>query len=493
MNMHAGNPGAVDAVSKIIAEFNVRTEGSKRAAAANRAVLSDKSSVGLPFSLPMKEALYPLVVDRAEGAYLHDIDGNRYTDILMGLGINIFGHNPAFVREAVEEQLAKGVAIGPQSELSGETAQLFCRLTGKDRVAFSSTGTEAVSAAIRIARAATGRRKIAIFTGSYHGHADQVLNKSVRLEYMRRGALAGHGPSWLRVLDPLLRRMMLTGATPSFPGVSSAGARDVVMLEYGNPRSLDILRRKAGSLAAVLVEPVQSRSPELQPREFLHALRAITGKAGTALVFDEMISGFRVAPGGAQAHFGVEADLATYGKIAGGGLPLAFVAGSNRFMNFVDGGPWSWGDASAPTVQPTFFAGTYCRHPLALAAARAVARKLLEQGPDLQNGLNARTAALVERLDASAAAAGLPVRFTGFGSFFGIAMSLSAIPAHVPGLLSILLLTRGIHLRSGDKGGFLSTAHTQQDIDVIHDAFIDGLRTLAGYGLINTINGNRSI
>lgn len=156
MNIH-NNPGtATDPIAAIVTDFNLKTPGSKRAAAYNRDFLSDKSSIGLPFTMQTKEALYPIVASHAEGAYLQDVDNNRYVDILMGLGTNLFGHNPSFIRTAIEAQLAKGFALGPQSDLAGETAELFCRITGKDRVTFSNTGTEAVQTAMRIARAATG-------------------------------------------------------------------------------------------------------------------------------------------------------------------------------------------------------------------------------------------------------------------------------------------------------------------------------------------------
>lgn len=464
MNSFAGSPNsAAAAATAIIAAFNRKTGKSKAASAENQRVLSDKSSIGVPFSLLAKEALYPIVVDHADGAHLSDIDGNRYVDVLMGMGINLFGHNPPFIRAAIEAQLGRSFALGPQSDLTGETAALFCKLTGKDRVTFTNTGTEAVMTALRIARAATGRRKVAMFIGSYHGHSDQVLNRIA-------------GPD-----DPR--------TVPAFPGVSPTAAEDVVLLPYDDPRALEILEREGETLAAVLVEPVQSRDIDVQPRAFLHALRDLTHRTGTVLLFDEMISGFRIASGGAQAHFGVEADLATYGKIAGGGLPLALIAGSNRMMNHIDGGPWAFGDDSAPPVQPTFFAGTYCRHPLALAAARAAAAFMLEQGPALQDGLTERTRALVERLNTSLAAARLPVIFTHFGSFFSIAVNRSRIPPLALGLLSLELLTNGIHLRGGDKGGFLSTAHTDGDIAAIHDALLNGLQSLAGFGLLPLSDG----
>ncbi|WGF87880.1 aspartate aminotransferase family protein [Marinivivus vitaminiproducens] len=486
MNVAQSLPSNADPVAGIIADFNLRTPGSKRMSAENRRVLADKSSIGLAFSNEIKEACYPIVAEHAEGAYLRDVDGNRYVDILMGLGTSLFGHNPPFIREAIEARLAQGFPIGPQSELAGETAGLFCQLTGMDRVTFSNTGSEAVMTAIRLARTATRRDRIAFFTSSYHGHFDAALSRATALEYYRKGALrraASSAP--FRLARPLLERLMFTRGHPSALGIPKAASRDVLMLDYGNPRSLDVLRRKGSRIAAVIVEPVQTRCPEIQPRDFLHELRRITEASGTALVFDEMVTGFRVHPGGAQAHFGVQADLATYSKIAGGGLPLSVIAGRHRFMNHLDGGEWSFGDDSGPSTPTTFFAGTFCRHPLSLSAARATARHLLAEGPSLQEGLNARTADLVCRLNADARSDGLPVTFTGFGSFFAMALSQSAITPLALNLLSFLLLTRGVHLRGGDRGGFLSTAHSDADIDAVRVAFSEGLRTLADLGLLN--------
>lgn len=470
-----------DVQADIIARFASKTAGSKRMADAARPVLADKTPLAMPFSPALKEAYYPIVADRSEGASLTDIDGNHYTDILMGLGTNILGHNPPEIRQALEERLTRGVQIGPQSEIAHEAATLFAELTGHTRVTFSNTGTEAVMTALRLARAATGRRRVAVFTNSYHGHSDLTLFKARRLEYVRRGALQRAG---LAAIHPLLRRMMLTGAVASFPGMPSGLARDVLVLDYGNPRSLDILRKKAKSLAAVLVEPVQSRVPELQPRPFLQELRLLTRKTGTALIFDEMISGFRVAPGGAQEHFGIAADIATYGKIAGGGLPLSLIAGAPRFMDRIDGGTWQFGDESVPQVPTTLFAGTHCRHPLSLTAALAMARILKREGPALQAGLNATTTALVDRLNQSLSERGIPVRFVSFGSFFAIADSESRLSPMAAALLSLILLTNGIHLRPGDRGGFLSTAHGPDEVAAIHARFLDGLTLLSEGGLL---------
>lgn len=474
----------VDILAEAVAGFAARTPGSKALAEAARPVLADKTPVAMPFSLALKEACYPIVATRSDGAMLWDVDDNRYVDILMGLGCNIFGHNPAPIREALEDRLKRGIQIGPQSEIAAETAEMFAGLTGHQRVTFAATGTEAVMTAIRIARTATGRDTIAVFTNAYHGHSDTALFKARRLEYIRRGALARAGQGPLRLLRPALERLMLTGSAPGYPGIPAALGRDVMVLDYANPRALEILRRKGRRIAAVLVEPVQSRMPELQPRDFLHELRRVTEATGTALIFDEMISGFRVAPGGAQEYFGVRADLATYGKIAGGGLPLALIAGEARFMDRVDGGQWRFGDQSVPQVPTTLFAGTHARHPLSLTAARAAARMLIEAGPALQAGLNATTATLIQRLNTSMAQRGLALRFTSFGSFFAVSARDSRMDPQAGSLLSLLLLARGLHLRPGDRGGFLSTAHGAEHLDLIHSTFTESLERLAAAGLI---------
>ncbi|MEL7512339.1 MAG: aminotransferase class III-fold pyridoxal phosphate-dependent enzyme [Cyanobacteria bacterium J06554_3] len=472
-------------LQSLIRQYTQKTAKSKQFAADNRAVLADKSSIGFNFSPETKEMCYPIVVVRSHGSKLWDIDGNEYIDILMGLGTNLFGHNPSFIKEAIEQQLQQGIQIGPQSELVGQTAQLASDLTGFPRIAFSNTGTEAVMTAVRIARTATQRNKIAVFTNSYHGHFNAALMRAPLSEYARKKAVrvASQKP-WLAPIGWLLKQRINTRAVPAAKGIPSVIARDVIVLEYNNPKSLDTIKANQGSLAAVLVEPVQSRCPELQPREFLTQLRSLTQSADIALIFDEMVTGFRVAPGGAQEHFGIRADIATYSKIAGGGLPLSIIAGRDRYLNHIDGGPWQFGDDSAPTVPTTFFAGTFCKHPLSLAAAHAALTHLKTQGSTLQTTLNEKTVALVKRLNAFTTEANIPVRFTQFGSFFAIALTQSQLSPLATNLLSYHLLNSGIHLRRGDKGGFLSTAHSDSDINTIYQAFRQSLLILQTSGYI---------
>ncbi|MEM9174222.1 MAG: aminotransferase class III-fold pyridoxal phosphate-dependent enzyme [Myxococcota bacterium] len=471
--------------ARLVAELGARTGKSKAYADEHRPHHADKSSIGAEFDPRLKEIFYPIVLARAEGASVWDLDGNRYVDILQGLGTNLFGHNPSFVREAIAGQLEDGFPIGPQTPLAGEVARQVAALTGAERVCLSVTGTEAVMTAIRIARTATGRDKIAVFTDSYHGHSDAVLNRASIVEYARRkvqGILDRRGAPDALVSG--LRRPLRARGVPAAPGIPKNVARDVLVLEYDNPRSLDVLRRHRKQLAAVLVEPVQSRCPERQPVEFLRALRTLTQEIDAALVFDEMVTGFRVHPAGAHGLFGIEPDLATYSKIAGGGFPLSIIAGAARFLDHIDGGAWRYGDDSAPSVPTTFFAGTFAKHPLALRAAHAVFSRLLDEGPALQADLTKKTAALVDRLNGTTTAASIPVRFTHFGSFFGIALTESALSPEAVTLLSYGLLNEGIFLRPGDKGGFLTTAHDAEDVEKIASAFERGLHTLRDAGAL---------
>jgi glutamate-1-semialdehyde aminotransferase len=350
--------------------------------------------------------------------------------------------------------------------------------------------------AIRIARAATNRSKIALFTNSYHGHADQTLVRAKITEYAKKAVnrvidrkIAPD--SWLSVftrpLQSSLKSSINPQAVPAALGIPASIAKDVLVLEYGNPQSLEVIKAYQQELATVLVEPVQSRCPELQPREFLGQLRQITQESGIALIFDEMVTGFRIHPGGAQAWFGVEADMATYSKIVGGGLPISLIAGKSTYMDRIDGGTWDFGDRSSPQVKTTFFAGTFCKHPLSLAAARAVLQHLKEQGTALQEQLNQRTAQLVKRLNDYLETEKIPMRFTSFGSFFAVAASQSSVSPMAMTLLSYHLLNRGIHLRLGDKGGFLSTAHSDEEIDSIVRAFQDSVKDLQAEGFFPNV------
>lgn len=443
--------------------YGRRTRQSKELVSQHRKHLSDpRSNAG--FRQHWKEIVYPIVTERSLGSRLWDVDGNEYVDLVNGFGSIFFGHNPEFIRSALKTQLDAGIEIGPQSPIAGEVAQLVCDTVGMQRAAFCNTGSEAVTAAIRTARTVTGRDKIAMFAGAYHGIFDEVLARPI-------------------VRDGVPR------AQPIAPGIPQAMTDNIIVLDYGQDSALDIVRAQADELAAVLVEPVQSRRPDLQPRDFLHELRAITAQSGTALVFDEVVTGFRVHPGGMQSVFGVKADLATYGKVLGGGLPIGIVAGEARFLDALDGGAWRFGDESGPEVGVTFFAGTFVRHPLALAAARAVLERLRQDGPELQRGLNLRTAQFVKRLNDIAGEAQAPVRLRHFASWF-----MFELPNDAPlaTLLFAYMRHHGVHIWEG-RPGFLTLAHSDGDLDRVAEAFSRSLEEMQRAGFLSRVGETPSI
>lgn len=440
----------------LIARYTKRTQTSKQLSQAYRSVLADKrASAG--FRSAIKEMVYPIIGKRALGSRMWDIDGNDYVDLTMGFGVNLFGHNPPFIKEALEDRLEQGIQIGPRSDLAGEVAELICELTGMERVTFSNTGTEAVMTALRLARAATGRNQVALFSDSYHGHFDGTLVKAHEAD----GNLH---------------------AVPSYPGVPPNIAKDVLVLNYGNPQSLDVIKAHEQELAAVLVEPVQDSRPDLQPKKFLQQLRQLTKESGIAFIFDEMLTGFRIHPGGAQAWFGIEADIATYGKIVGGGMPIGIIAGKATYMDRIDGGTWNYGDASYPHVEKTFFAGTYCKHPLAMTAARAVLKYLKIQGLSLQQQLNQRTSQFIKTLNTYFEEDEVPIKLANFGSMFNSiplknsASSESSASSENMDLIYYHLLDRGVFILP--TGSVLSTAHTDEELDYIIQAVKDTIKEL---------------
>lgn len=443
-------------LAALIERHSKQTKTSKESMQKYRPIFADPRTMW-GFSFPLKELCYPIVGKRSAGSKIWDVDGNEYVDLIMGFGSNIFGHNPPFIKEAIAEQLERGLQLGVQAEFVGEVAELISELTGLERVAISNTGTEAVMTAVRLARSATNRDKIVMFSGSYHGHFDGVLVKS------KAGETDGTSEA------------IASGIPPNI-------AKDVLILEYGNPQSLDMIKSRADELAAVLVEPVQSSNLNLQPKEFLQQLRQVTETSGIALIFDEMVTGFRIHQGGAQAAFGVTADLATYGKIVGGGMPIGVIAGKAEYLDRIDGGMWNYGDASSPQVKTTFFAGTYSKHPLSMAAARAALRELKRQGNALQEGLNQRTAEFVSTLNTYFESEDVPIRMTHFGSLFGplssgkSGESADAAAAMGMALLSYHLIHRGVLLIRG--GGFLSTTHTNADCDRILEAVKESIEEL---------------
>ncbi|MEO8459069.1 MAG: amino acid adenylation domain-containing protein [Dokdonella sp.] len=419
-------PAQQEWVADFIKRYNARTAKSKAFSQEHRRRMADPRVV-TGFNPLWKELVYPIVVERSKGARMHDIDGNEYIDVLNSFGANYLGYQPDYIVAAVKQQLDEGMEIGPQHPLTAEVAELISSMTGMPRVAFCNTGSEAVMGAMRIARTVTGRSTIVIFTNSYHGIFDEVIVRGTR--QLRSIAAA--------------------------PGILASAVENVLVLEYGSEESLRVIRERAHELAAVMIEPVQGKNPVLQPREFVQSLREICDAGGCALIFDEVITGFRIAPGGAQEFYDVRADIATYGKVIGGGMPIAAIAGRERWLDALDGGDWQFGDDSYPEAGVTYFAGTFVRHPLALAAAKAALTHLRECGPELQRGLNRRSADLVVRLNRYFKQHSAPLKAVGFSSLWRIVVDDDQPFAS---LFWYALRERGLHVYE-QFNCFLTEAH----------------------------------
>ena len=432
-------------LSRLIERCTARTPRSKALTQEHRSVLADPRVVS-GFRPEWKEMGYPIVAVRSEGASLWDVDGNEYVDLLSGFGSILLGHRPGFIVRALEERIHEGFEIGPQSHLAGEVAELFCEMTGNERMTFCNTGSEAVMAALRVARTVTGRNKVALFSGSYHGMFDEVLVKRSN-------------------------RDQASGAFPIAPGIPKENLGNIAVLEYGSDAALDWIHENASSLAAILVEPVQSRHPALQPAGFLREVRRITENSGTALIFDEVVTGFRVHPGGCQALFGIRADLVTYGKVLAGGMPIGVLAGRAQFMDALDGGVWQFGDDSAPQAGVTFFAGTFVRHPLALAAARATLLHLKAEGPALRERLARNTTEFTNTIRSLIERHHAPAALEHFSSLFYV-----HFPREFPlgSLLFYALREKGVYLLEGFPC-FLGTAHGRDELRRAQDAFAEAI------------------
>ncbi len=384
----------------------------------------------------------PRVIARAQGCHLEDVDGRRYIDYVGSWGAMILGHAHPAVQEAVAEALRDGTSFGTASRREIELAEeVVARVPSIQKVRFVCSGTEAVMSAVRLARAATGRRIVVKFDGGYHGHADGLLVK------------AGSG--------------VVTFGLPDSPGVPEGATRDTWSLPYNDVAAVEAAFGESGSeIAAVLVEPVAGNMGVVPPAEgFLAALRRLTARHGALLMFDEVMTGFRVARGGAQEKYGIAPDLTTLGKIVGGGLPAAAYGGRAELMDLV-----------APSG-PVYQAGTLAGSPLAMAAGLATLRNL-EHEAYLR--LESRSAELEAGVRKVLADTGLPGVVQRVGSmltlFFRdrpVRSFAEAREADHAGFASFFhgLLDRGVHLPpSGYEAWFVSLAHDTEAIETTLDA-----------------------
>ncbi len=418
------------AITRFVQQFQAKTTRSRQAARRLQQAVADMRS--FPAQTLYREllpAMYPLVASRAQGAHLWDLDDNHYIDLCLGFGVHLFGHNPLFLNQALQQSLQNGYQLGPRSELIAEVGEKICRLTQQDRVAFAVTGTEAIMLAIRLARAATGKNKIVIFAECYHGHTDTVQ----AVNYQQR-------------------------VSPKYLGIPPSAIQDTLVFSLHNPAACyDYIEKHSHHIAAVLLEPIPARQPALQTQIVCQTLRNITEKHTIALIFDEMITGFRVAPAGAQSLFAIKPDLSVYGKTLGGGLPLAVVAGREDYLRFIDGGRMALDDASHHGI--TLSAGTFGKHPLALVLANRFLEKIQQESPALQQQLHAVTASFVSRCNGLLHSAELPIQLQHRASM----MRFTPHSGYDLSLFILLLIYHGIYIWEGQTC-FLGTNHTPQDI-----------------------------
>lgn len=444
-------------VNDFIVKFNKRTNRSKQWMATYNSVHADAMIIA-GYRASLKALRYPILADRSSGARIWDIDGNEYIDLAMGYGVNFLGHNPPFVIDAIKGQLRDGIQLGPQFHKTGKLAKLISEMTGAERVFFSNTGTEAVMSAARIARACTGRAKIAIFEGSFYGHFDG-------LKAMNSGQ----------------------GVVPKTLGTPRAMVEDIVVLKYGSDESLETLKSRGHEIAGVFVEPFQGHRPDLKPsRQYVQDLAKITKDQGAALIFNEITTGFRFHHRGAAAYFNVTPDIALYGKFIAGGMPMSLITGTSRFMNMIDGGIWNFGDDSHPDVKMTSVAGTFCKHPLAVAAACATLEYLKARGPSLQETVNRRMEMFANRLNTYFSEERVPIRLEYFGSLFHLQytgeISGSLLPLEFE-LFFYLLLEKGVFTWEM-RVCCLSAAHTDEDMDFVFQAVRDSVQALREGGFL---------
>ncbi len=438
------------ALQKFVDAYIARTPRSRQIYEDARNYLPGGVSGNAKFLKP-----YPLYLKRAAGSHVIDVDGNDYVDLLDAVGAAILGHGHEAIRRAVKQQIDEAILPLMATELEVELAKRVSRLMDyMEMIRFVNSGSEATLMALRAARAFTGRERIAKFEGNYHGQHDWSLIG---------GAAAGLGPA----SEPL--------SAPDCAGIPHSIVDNVLMLPYNDLSAIDLVREHAGELAAVIIEPVAAFFTGAVPAEpeFLRALRKVTAENGIMLIFDEVVTGFRLGLGGAAAHFGVRPDLGCIGKIVGGGFPVGAFGGRRDLMEKV----------ITPTKQPSdlkeksFASGTFSGNPISMAAGIAALTEL-ERNP-VYEYVGAMGHAVREGIAKSAARRGFPVQVTGIGSLFHVHFADAPVTGKRSAMradharqyeFSLGLISKGV-LLTPNHPGFLSAAHTADDVrDVIRVA-----------------------
>lgn len=394
----------------------------------------------------------PRFITRADGAYIYDEDGKRYIDYVCSWGPMILGHNHPVIREAVEKAVQDGLSFGAPTRREVDIAELMVELVPNiEMVRMVNSGTEAVMSALRLARGATGRDKLIKFEGCYHGHSDCML--------VNAGSSA------------------LAGGHPSSAGVPVGAAKDTLTAQFNDLDSVrELLEENPGQVAAVIVEPVAANMGVVNPAPgFLPGLRQLCDQHGALLIFDEVITGFRLALGGAQEYFGVKADLVTFGKIIGGGMPVGAYCGSRELLEQV-----------AP-CGPVYQAGTLSGNPVAMAAGLAQLTYLKEH-PQVYADIAAKGEKLARGLRAAAAEAGVPVAINQIGSLLAPFFTPTEVTTFTDAKGSDVgryaryfqgMLEHGVALAPAQfEAMFVSEAHGDAELDATLAAARAALRSL---------------
>jgi len=386
----------------------------------------------------------PIYLKKGSGAYLYDEDDKQYIDYVASWGPMIMGHAHPEVVKAVQDAAANGLGFGAPTQIETEMAELVCKLVPSiEMVRMVSSGTEATMSAIRLARGYTGRDKIVKFEGCYHGHSDSLLVK------------AGSGA--------------LTFGVPSSLGVPTSLSEHTITLTYNDSEQVKQVFADIGDqIAAIIVEPVAGNMNCIPPVEgFLETLREVCDQSGTVLIFDEVMTGFRVAKGGAQAHYGITPDLTTLGKVIGGGLPVGAFGGKKVIMEQIS------------PLGPVYQAGTLSGNPLSMAAGMKTLTLACQDG--IHEQLDSKARRLVEGIIAKAREAGIPMTYNQVGGMFGLFFSDED---KITGFNQVTksdqerfkkffhgMLDEGVYLApSAFEAGFVSAAHTNEDIEATVEA-----------------------
>jgi glutamate-1-semialdehyde 2,1-aminomutase len=424
-------------------------------AAFERAQKVIPGGVNSPVRAFKSVGMNPVFVKQAKGTTITDLDDNQYIDCLASWGPMLFGHAHERILKAVSDAAAKGTSFGAPSEYETEMAERIIRLVPSiEKVRMVSSGTEATMSAIRLARGFTGREAFVKFAGNYHGHGDSFLIK------------AGSGA--------------ITLGIPNSPGITAGTAKDTLMAEYNNLASVEALfREKGNEIAAVILEPVAGNMGVVVPdRSFLQGLRDLTTKYGALLIFDEVITGFRLAKGGAQEYFGIMPDLTTLGKIIGGGLPVGAYGGRKEIMDMI-----------AP-MGPVYQAGTLSGNPLAMAAGIAML-SMIEETADLYSEMERKAARLENGIRKNLESTGVKAIINRAGSMMTLFFTAEKQVTNLDEAMTSdtsqyseyfrLSLESGIYLAPSQfECLFVSYAHTEEEIDRIIAANLQALRAMKG-------------